>query len=1356
MSYSYTEKRRIRKNFGRLPKVMELPKLIKTQLDSYTQFLQQHVEVGARENKGLEEVFQTLFPITSVSGNAALEYVSYELGKPGYTVQECLIQGLSYSAPLRITVRLVIYDRETNFQDVKDVKEGEVFMGEVPLMTENGSFVINGTERVVVNQLHRSPGVFYDHDKGKTHSSGKVLYSARIIPYRGSWLDFEFDPKDNLFCRIDRRRKIPATIILKALDMGTEEILQNFYEIDDVHVEKEGISIELIPSRLRGQTLPVDLKIKTKVIVEANKRITARHVRELEQANISSLKVSDDFLIGKVLAKDVFNQETGEVLIPANTEIDVTVIEALRESKVEELHCLYINELDKGPYISTTLRADPTSNRLEALVEIYRMMRPGEPPTKDSAEQLFQNLFFNPERYDLSEVGRMKFNRRLKIDSEKETPGILDIDDILGVMQGIVNIRDGHDTVDDIDHLGNRRVRSVGEMTANQFRVGLIRVERAVRERLSMAEADELGPQDLINAKPVTAAIKEFFGSSQLSQFMDQNNPLSEITHKRRVSALGPGGLTRERAGFEVRDVHPTHYGRLCPIETPEGPNIGLINSFACYSRTNSYGFIESPYRKVINSKVTNEIIFLSAIDEAEHVIAQANAVLDKAGKFSDDLVPVRHNGDSALMSPERIDLMDVAPQQVVSVAASLIPFLEHDDANRALMGSNMMRQAVPVLKPEKPLVGTGFETIVAGDSGVCVVSKNNGVVENVDAARIVVRVTDSKNSNNAVDIYNLTKYTRSNQNTCINQRPLVSVGDKVKFGDILADGPSVDNGELALGQNIRIAFMPWNGYNFEDSILMSEKVSREDRFTSIHIQELTCISRDTKLGSEEITSDIPNVGEGSLGKLDECGMVYVGAEVKAGDILVGKITPKGETQLSPEEKLLRAIFGEKASDVKDTSLRVPSSINGTVIGVEVFTRDGMEKDDRTKSIELDHLAATKKDTDDQVNIINDATRIRMVDILKGAKVSKGPGLKKGATISAEDLQELSLDDMLSIRAADDSTNDKIEDTEKALKLYLKDIEESFQEKKQKIIRGHDLAPGVIKIVKVYLAVKRRIQPGDKMAGRHGNKGVISEIMPIEDMPYDTEGNPVDIVLNPLGVPSRMNVGQVLETHMGAAAKGIGQKINKMIKDKAKADELRKYLDVLYNKNATIKEDLNSFNNSEIQTLAENLQDGLPIATPVFDGAKESEIKELLKLADLPESGQLTLFDGRSGRQFERPVTVGYMYMIKLNHLVDDKMHARSTGSYSLVTQQPLGGKAQFGGQRFGEMEVWALEAYGASYTLQEMLTVKSDDVAGRTKMYKNIVDGNYLMDANIPESFNVLTKEIRSLGINLELDSEN
>jgi DNA-directed RNA polymerase subunit beta len=1334
---------------------MRLPKLIETQLNSYAEFLQSDVPADKRNKQGLEEVFQTLFPITSVSGNAALEYVSYELGNPAYTVQECLIQGLSYSAPLRIKVRLVIYDRETNFEKVKDVKEGEVFMGEVPLMTNDGSFIVNGTERVVVNQLHRSPGVFYDHDRGKTHSSGKVLYSARIIPYRGSWLDFEFDAKDILFCRIDRRRKIPATIILRALEMGSEEILQSFYDIDEYEINKDEVSTKLIPSRLRGETLSVDLKVRTKVIVEANKRITARHIRELESSKIDVLKLSKDYLINKVTAKDVIDSETGEVLLSANSIIDTSTLELLEKHNISKLSCLYINELERGPYISNTLRNDPTSNRLEALVEIYRMMRPGEPPTKDSAEQLFQNLFFNAERYDLSDVGRMKFNRRLSITEDKENPGILDTDDILNVMKGIVNIRDGHDIVDDIDHLGNRRVRSVGEMTANQFRVGLIRVERAVRERLSMAEADELGPQDLINAKPVTAAIKEFFGSSQLSQFMDQNNPLSEITHKRRVSALGPGGLTRERAGFEVRDVHPTHYGRLCPIETPEGPNIGLINSFACYARTNDYGFIETPFRKVVKGKVTDEIIYLSAIDEAEHVIAQANAALDKSNKFMDDLIPVRYNGESSLMSSERIDLMDVAPQQVVSVAASLIPFLEHDDANRALMGSNMQRQAVPVLKPEKPLVGTGFETVVAGDSGVCVVANNNGVVESVDAGRIVVRVSDAK-SNDSVDIYNLIKYTRSNQNTCINQRPLVSVGDKVVAGDILADGPSVDNGELALGQNIRIAFMPWNGYNFEDSILLSEKVAREDRFTSIHIQELTCIARDTKLGSEEITADIPNVGEGSLGKLDDCGIVYVGAEVNAGDILVGKITPKGETQLSPEEKLLRAIFGEKASDVKDSSLRVPSSTNGTVIGVEVFTRDGVEKDDRTKSIEADHLADAQKDSDDEIRIVNQATKIRLVDLIKGNKVVKGTGLKKGSKPDASDLSELELDSLLSVRTDNENANTKIEDAEKQLKKHLKEIKEKFEERKQKITRGHDLAPGVIKIVKVYMAIKRRIQPGDKMAGRHGNKGVISEIMPIEDMPYDEQGNSVDVVLNPLGVPSRMNVGQVLETHLGAAAKGIGEKINLMMKENAKADELKKYLDKLYNSDAAIKEDLNSLSNTEIMTLAGNLRDGMPVATPVFDGAKESQIKSLLTEAGLDESGQVTLYDGRTGRKFERPVTVGYMYMIKLNHLVDDKMHARSTGSYSLVTQQPLGGKAQFGGQRFGEMEVWALEAYGAAYTLQEMLTVKSDDVAGRTKMYKNIVDGNYAMDANVPESFNVLSKEIKSLGINIELDSEN
>ena len=1353
MSYSYTEKKRIRKNFGTFAQVMDLPNLIETQTNSYAEFLQADVAPDSRKKQGLEEVFQSLFPITSVSGNAALEYVSYELGKNTYDVQECLIQGLSYSAPLRIKVKLVLFDRDSNFKEVKDIKEGEVFMGEVPLMTDDASFIINGTERVVVSQLHRSPGVFYDHDKGKTHSSGKVLYSARIIPYRGSWLDFEFDPKDILFSRIDRRRKIPATIMLRALDMGTEEILSEFYEEDSYTLDKDSVKVALVPERLRGETLSVDIKVKSKVYVEAGKRITARHIKELTNSKASEITLSDEFLIGKVLSKDIFDSETGEVLLAANTEISEEILEILKENKISEIKCLYINELDKGPYISNTLRVDPTSNRLEALVEIYRMMRPGEPPTKDSAETLFNNLFFNEERYDLSEVGRMKFNRRLKLDSKKDNPHILDKQDIIEVMKGIVNIRDGHDIVDDIDHLGNRRVRSVGEMTANQFRVGLIRVERAVRERLSMAEADELGPQDLINAKPVTAAIKEFFGSSQLSQFMDQNNPLSEITHKRRVSALGPGGLTRERAGFEVRDVHPTHYGRVCPIETPEGPNIGLINSFASYSRTNQYGFIETPYRKVVNGKVTDEIVYLSAIDEAEHVIAQANVMLDKNNRFVDDLVAVRHANEFELMSPDRIDLMDVSPQQVVSIAASLIPFLEHDDANRALMGSNMQRQAVPVLRAEKPLVGTGLETVVARDSGVCIVAKNSGVVESVDASRIVVRVTDKK-SKTASDVYNLIKYTRSNQNTCINQRPIVKSGDVVKAGDILADGPSIDNGELALGQNIRIAFMPWNGYNFEDSILISEKVAREDRFTSIHIQEIVCIARDTKLGSEEITADIPNVGEGSLNKLDDCGIVYVGAEVEPGDILVGKITPKGETQLSPEEKLLRAIFGEKASDVKDTSQR--SSSKGTVIGVEVFTRDGVEKDERTQAIEQDHIDQSKKDADDEASVVEQATKTRMIDLLKSKKAIKGNGVKKGESLASEKLETFSINDIFSIRTDTEATNKVVEETEVLYKQYIKDIKSRYEEKKEKIIRGHDLAPGVIKIVKVYLAIKRRIQPGDKMAGRHGNKGVISEIMPVEDMPYDNDGNPIDIVLNPLGVPSRMNVGQILETHMGSAAKGIGMKIDTMLKENAKPAELKSYLDKLYNNNAANKEDINSFNNSEILELAENLRDGLPIATPVFDGAKESEIKDLLKLADLPESGQITLYDGRTGTEFDRPVTVGYMYMIKLNHLVDDKMHARSTGSYSLVTQQPLGGKAQFGGQRFGEMEVWALEAYGASYTLQEMLTVKSDDVSGRTKMYKNIVDGSYEMDANVPESFNVLSKEIKSLGINIELDLDN
>ena len=1353
MTYSYTEKKRIRKNFGTFAKVMDLPNLVETQTKSYADFLQADVAPESRIKQGLEDVFQSLFPIKSVSGNAALEYVSYEIGKNTYDVQECLIQGLSYSAPLRIKVKLVLFDRDSNFKDVKDIKEGEVFMGEVPLMTDDASFVINGTERVVVSQLHRSPGVFYDHDKGKTHSSGKVLYSARIIPYRGSWLDFEFDPKDILFSRIDRRRKIPATIMLRALDMGTEEILSEFYDEDVFSIDKDVVKVALVPERLRGETLSVDIKVKSKVYVEAGKRITARHIKELTNSKASEISLSKEFLIGKVLSKDIINEETGEVLFSANTEIDEEILAQISEHQIKQIKCLYINELDKGPYISNTLRVDPTNNRLEALVEIYRMMRPGEPPTKDSAETLFNNLFFNDERYDLSEVGRMKFNRRLKLNSEKENPHILDKQDIIEVMKGIVNIRDGHDIVDDIDHLGNRRVRSVGEMTANQFRVGLIRVERAVRERLSMAEADELGPQDLINAKPVTAAIKEFFGSSQLSQFMDQNNPLSEITHKRRVSALGPGGLTRERAGFEVRDVHPTHYGRVCPIETPEGPNIGLINSFASYSRTNQYGFIETPYRKVLNGKVSDEIIYLSAIDESEYVIAQANVMLDAKNRFIDDLVAVRHANEFELMSPERIELMDVSPQQVVSIAASLIPFLEHDDANRALMGSNMQRQAVPVLRAEKPLVGTGLETVVARDSGVCIVARNSGVVESVDASRIVVRVTDKK-SKSASDVYNLIKYTRSNQNTCINQKPIVKAGDIVKKDDILADGPSIDNGELALGQNIRIAFMPWNGYNFEDSILISEKVAREDRFTSIHIQEIVSIARDTKLGSEEITADIPNVGEGSLNKLDDCGIVYVGAEVEPGDILVGKITPKGETQLSPEEKLLRAIFGEKASDVKDTSQR--SSSKGTVIGVEVFTRDGVDKDERTLAIEQDHLDQSKKDADDEATVVENATKARLSELLKSKKALKGNGFKKGEILSIDKLSEININDIFSIRTDNENVNKTIEETETSYKQYIKDIKTRYEEKKEKIIRGHDLAPGVIKIVKVYLAIKRRIQPGDKMAGRHGNKGVISEIMPVEDMPYDDQGNPIDIVLNPLGVPSRMNVGQILETHMGSAAMGIGKKIDSMIKENAKPAELKSYLDKLYNKNAANKEDINSFSNVEITELAENLRNGLPIATPVFDGAKESEIKDLLKLADIPESGQITLYDGRTGTKFDSPVTVGYMYIIKLNHLVDDKMHARSTGSYSLVTQQPLGGKAQFGGQRFGEMEVWALEAYGASYTLQEMLTVKSDDVSGRTKMYKNIVDGSYEMDANVPESFNVLSKEIKSLGINIDLDLEN
>jgi DNA-directed RNA polymerase subunit beta len=1360
MAYSYTEKKRIRKDFGKLPHVMDVPYLLAIQLDSYRKFTQADTAFTKREDVGLHAAFRSVFPIVSYSGNAALEYVSYNLGKAVFDVNECILRGATYAAPLRVKVRLIIYDRESSNKAIKDIKEQEVYMGEIPLMTDNGTFVINGTERVIVSQLHRSPGVFFDHDKGKTHSSGKLLFSGRIIPYRGSWLDFEFDPKDLLYVRIDRRRKLPATILLRALGFSSQEMLNMFFETSSFTLGAEGqFGYEVVPSRLRGDVATFDIKDdKGNVIIEEGRRITARHIRLLEKAGVDQMDVPSEYLLGRSLAKDVVDIRTGELLFECNTEITVDVLNKVVATGVQKIETLYTNELDCGAFISETLRIDPTRTQLESLVEIYRMMRPGEPPTKESAETLFQNLFFSQERYDLSAVGRMKFNRRLGRESEMGE-GTLSNTDIVDVMKTLISIRNGKGVVDDIDHLGNRRVRSVGEMAENQFRVGLVRVERAVKERLSMAESEGLMPQDLINAKPVAAAVKEFFGSSQLSQFMDQNNPLSEITHKRRVSALGPGGLTRERAGFEVRDVHPTHYGRVCPIETPEGPNIGLINSLATYARTNYYGFLESPYRRVLNGKVTNDIDFLSAISEAEFVIAQASATMDEKGNLTEDLVSVRHMNEFTLKAPADVQYMDVSPRQVVSVAASLIPFLEHDDANRALMGSNMQRQAVPTLRSQKPLVGTGMERNVASDSGVCVVAKHGGVIDSVDAGRIVVKVHDDEvtSGDAGVDIYNLIKYTRSNQNTCINQRPIVTIGDVVARGDILADGPSVDMGELALGQNMRIAFMPWNGYNFEDSILVSERVVQDDRFTTIHIQELTCIARDTKLGSEEITADIPNVGESALSKLDESGIVYIGAEVGGGDILVGKVTPKGETQLTPEEKLLRAIFGEKASDVKDTSLRVPSSTKGTVIDVQVFTRDGLEKDQRSLEIEKSQLDEVRKNLNEEYRIMETATLERLRSALVGQVIASGKGLKKGDKLTNEMLDGLEKDQWFKLRMSEEALNEQIDRAEEQLIERRKILDERFEDKRRKLSTGDDLAPGVLKIVKVYLAIKRRIQPGDKMAGRHGNKGVISVIMPVEDMPYDENGVPVDIVLNPLGVPSRMNVGQVLEMHLGMAAKGLGDKINGMLQEQRATAEVRKFLEEIYNNTGDVvdREDLASFSDKEILHLASNLVDGVPMATPVFDGAKESEIKALLRLAGLSDTGQTTLYDGRTGDKFTRPVTVGYMYMLKLNHLVDDKMHARSTGSYSLVTQQPLGGKAQFGGQRFGEMEVWALEAYGAAYTLQEMLTVKSDDVAGRTKMYKNIVDGDHRMEPGMPESFNVLVKEIRSLGINMELEQD-
>ena len=1454
MAYTFTEKKRIRKDFGKRSSILDVPYLLAIQIDSYRDFLQEGIASDDRGEEGLHAAFKSVFPIESYSGDAALEYVRYRLEKPMFDVSECRLRGKTYAASLRVILRLVLYEKETGGgrgskvveRVVKAVKEQEVYMGEIPLMTDTGTFIINGTERVIVAQLHRSPGVFFEHDRGKTHSSGKLLFSARVIPYRGSWLDFEFDPKDLVHVRIDRRRKLPATVLLRALGYSTEEILALFFDFNSFDITPDGLRFKFVPDRLRGDVAAFDIRDKEgAVLVEAGRRITARHIRQITKVGLDLLEVDDDYAFGKYLGRDVVDMETGEIIANANDEVTGELLGKLREYGVESFETLYTNDVDRGPFMSRTLSTDPTQSQLDAQVEIYRMMRPGEPPTKEAAQGLFHNLFFSAERYDLSSVGRMKFNRRIGR-SREEGPGVIydgkyiksylgfeertieksatarnevksrwritrdmhdsmtgklvarshepataellrlvfkaghesvdvfqtrrddemltrlvlehdDESDVIEVLKTLVDIKNGIGMVDDIDHLGNRRIRSVGEMAENQFRIGLVRVERAVKERLSLAETEELMPQELINAKPVSAVVKEFFGSSQLSQFMDQNNPLSEVTHKRRVSALGPGGLTRERAGFEVRDVHPTHYGRVCTIETPEGPNIGLINSLAVYARTNRYGFLETPYRKVEKGQVTDEIDYLSAIEEGQYVIAQANTTLDDDGRLIDSLVTCRHQNEATLSSPERVQYMDVSPKQIVSVAASLIPFLEHDDANRALMGSNMQRQAVPTLKTEKPLVGTGMERKVAIDSGVTVVARRGGTVDSVDAARIVVRVNDDETvaGEPGVDIYSLIKYTRSNQNTCINQRPLVKPGDVIAGGDVLADGPSTDLGELALGQNMLVAFMPWNGYNFEDSILISERVVEEDRYTTVHIEELVCFARDTKLGPEDITSDIPNVSESALSKLDESGIVYVGAEVKAGDILVGKVTPKGETQLTPEEKLLRAIFGEKASDVKDTSLRVPSGMNGTIINVQVFTRDGVEKDARARQIEESELEKVRKDLDDQFRILADDTYLRLQRLLVGQVSDGGPGgLEAGSRIDEDYLRTIDPREWFAIRLRSDDANAQLEKAREQLDAQKAQLDAYFTEKEGKLRSGDDLAPGVLKMVKVYLAVKRRVQPGDKMAGRHGNKGVISMIVPVEDMPYMNDGTPVDIVLNPLGVPSRMNVGQVLEAHLGWASKELGHRVSHMLESLGHSRGLRRFLQKVYALEDKT-DPVGGLSDNELRELAGNLRGGVPMATPVFDGASESEIKDLLELAGLPRDGQTRLFDGRTGDPFDRPVTVGYMYMMKLNHLVDDKMHARSTGPYSLVTQQPLGGKAQFGGQRFGEMEVWALEAYGASYTLQEMLTVKSDDVNGRTKMYKHIVDDEHRMEAGMPESFNVLMKEIRSLGIDIELEHD-
>jgi DNA-directed RNA polymerase subunit beta len=1358
MTQTFTGRKRVRKVFGHIKEVAEMPNLIEVQKASYDQFLMVDAPAGGRADEGLQSVFKSVFPISDFAQTALLEFVKYEYEAPKYDVDECRQRGMTFAAPLKVTLRLIVFDvdPETGAKSVKDIKEQDVYMGDMPFMTSNGTFIVNGTERVIVSQMHRSPGVFFDHDKGKSHSSGKLLFAARIIPYRGSWLDIEFDAKDIVHARIDRRRKIPVTSLLYALGMDGEEILSTFYKKVVYTRAKDGWRVPFDADRMKGVKAAVDLidADSGEVAVEAGKKLTARTARQLTERGVKALRAADVDLYGQYIADDLYDPQTGEIFAEAGDEITDKSLHALIEAGFDELPVLDIDHVNIGPYIRNTLKVDKNSSREDALFDIYRVMRPGEPPTIDSAEAMFTSLFFDPERYDLSAVGRVKMNMRLDLDAE-DTVRVLRKADILAVVKALVDLRDGRGEIDDIDHLGNRRVRSVGELMENQYRVGLLRMERAIKERMSSVEIDTVMPQDLINAKPAAAAVREFFGSSQLSQFMDQTNPLSEITHKRRLSALGPGGLTRERAGFEVRDVHPTHYGRICPIETPEGPNIGLINSLATFARVNKYGFIETPYRRVREGKVTMEVIYLSAMEEGKYSVAQADTPLKDDGTLNGDLIVCRHAGDVVFLSPDRVDFMEVSPKQLVSVAAALIPFLENDDANRALMGSNMQRQAVPLVRSDAPLVGTGMEAIVARDSGAAIGARRAGVVDQIDATRIVVRATgETDAAKPGVDIYRLMKFQRSNQSTCINQKPLVRVGDIVAKGDIIADGPSTDLGDLALGRNVLVAFMPWNGYNFEDSILLSERIVKDDVFTSIHIEEFEAMARDTKLGPEEITRDIPNVSEEALKNLDEAGIVYIGAEVVAGDILVGKITPKGESPMTPEEKLLRAIFGEKASDVRDTSLRVPPGVQGTIVEVRVFNRHGVDKDERAQAIEREEIERLAKDRDDELAILDRNVFARLAEVLIGKRALSGPkGFKKDQVLTRALIDEHPRSQWWNFALESDQTMSELEAMRKQYDESKKGLESRFLDKVEKLQRGDELPPGVMKMVKVFIAVKRKIQPGDKMAGRHGNKGVVSRIVPQEDMPFLEDGTPVDIVLNPLGVPSRMNVGQILETHLGWACAGLGRQVGEAVNQylrKGDVKPLRSKLKDIYGVNETIQ----NLNDKDVVELGENLRRGIPIATPVFDGARERDIVEMLKMANFEPSGQVTLYDGRTGETFDRKVTVGYIYMLKLHHLVDDKIHARSIGPYSLVTQQPLGGKAQFGGQRFGEMEVWALEAYGAAYTLQEMLTVKSDDVAGRTKVYESIVRGDDTFESGIPESFNVLVKEMRSLGLNVELAS--